>query len=613
MSPDYKDKLATQIESNFLTLEDRVMKDIVRQIYKEGKITSTADHQINRLLTLGNSTEDIENMLKDALNASYPEMFELYDQVINWEYVRNKDIYEQINGNFIPYEENDYLKQLTEGLIRQTKGELENFTGSMGFYLNYNGKRILTPLAEVYQGYLNNAIMDIATGSFDYNTVLRRVVTELTNSGLRKIDYASGRAYRANVAARMSVMTGISQLTAHISDYNAEKLGTQYFEVAWHAGARPTHQAWQGKVYTKEELRTVCGLGTATGLLGVNCYHEYYPFFPGISERNWTDEWLKQHNEAENTPRNWKGKDYTLYEAKQRQREMERVMRAQREKVDLLKHGHADPDEIMLERCKYQAQLDEYSRFSKRMKLEQERARIYLDGYGRIAPYKLKYINLDDFESDFGGKLYEIFMGTSKQKKFFKESLNNVSNQDVKKLLEQSLERVTIKRSSTKRSRYSRKEKTVYLAKSASPDTLAHELFHEIDDVYGLTLNGMLKESIKNDYKLLQNLSIGYGISVEKMLYYKYPQMFNDKKERLSLKSEYRGFSDILNGMSLGNIDLGFKHDKEYWEKPNRVEAEVFAQFGREIYIGSQENSLLEEWFPNCYKEIFDFIKRMIE
>ena len=30
-------------------------------------------------------------------------------------------------------------------------------------------------------------------------------------------------------------MTGITQLTGHISDMNAEKLGTEYFEVAWHA------------------------------------------------------------------------------------------------------------------------------------------------------------------------------------------------------------------------------------------------------------------------------------------------------------------------------------------------------------------------------------------
>ena len=45
-------------------------------------------------------------------------------------------------------------------------------------------------------------------------------------------------------------------------------------------------------MYKRQELVTVCGLGTGPGLLGWNCYHEYYPFIKGISERNWTDEWL---------------------------------------------------------------------------------------------------------------------------------------------------------------------------------------------------------------------------------------------------------------------------------------------------------------------------------
>ena len=61
-------------------------------------------------------------------------------------------------------------------------------------------------------------------------------------------------------------------------------------------------------------------------------------------------------------------------------------MRAQREKVELLKNGNADTDEVMLARCKYQAQLDEYARFSKKMGLKQERERIYLDMKGRTAP-----------------------------------------------------------------------------------------------------------------------------------------------------------------------------------------------------------------------------------
>lgn len=387
MNNDYKEKYAAKVVSNYQNLELRIMEDIVRRIQKAGEITSTADYQINRLRMLGYSSEDIEKEIKRALNASYPQMFELYDQVIDKEYTRNKDIYEQINGNFIPFEENGQLQQITNAIVDNAIEELQNITGSLGFYLDYgNGKRVITPLAEIYQGYLDAACMDIVTGSFDYNTVLRRVVSQLTNSGLRVINYPSGWHNRVEVAARRAVLTGASQIAGRVTEYNAKQLGTEYFEVEWHPGARPTHTVWQGKVWSKEQLVSVCGLGTVTGLLGANCYHTYYPFFPGLSKRNWTDDWLKKKNIEENTPKSFKGKDYTVYQAKQRQRQMETAMRAQREKVQLLQKGGADRDEVMLQKAKYQGQLDEYAQFSRKMGLNQERERIYMDGRGRVAP-----------------------------------------------------------------------------------------------------------------------------------------------------------------------------------------------------------------------------------
>lgn len=386
MKDDYKNKLASKIASRYQDLEERIMQDIVRRIMKAGEITSTADWQINRLRILGYSSEDIEKEIKKELNASYPEMFELYDKVINWEYVRNKDIYEQINAEYIPFEENGQLKQITEAIIDQSFDDLENVTNSLGFYLDYgNGQKVLTPLSQVYTKYLDAACYDIVTGAFDYNSVLRRVVTQLTNSGLRQIDYSSGRANRVDVAARRAIMTAVSQITGKISEYNAQKLGTEYFEVEWHAGARPTHAVWQGRVWSKEQLYSVCGLGTVTGLLGVNCYHTYHLFFPGLSERNWTDDWLEEQNRKENEPREFLGKEYTLYEAKQRQRQMETAMRAQREKVKLLQAGGADQDEVILHKAKYQGQLNEYSRFCRKMSLTEERERIYLDMMGKIA------------------------------------------------------------------------------------------------------------------------------------------------------------------------------------------------------------------------------------
>ena len=302
MRNEYKEKIASKIAARYADLEVRIMQDIVRRIKKTGEITSTADWQINRLKILGYSSEDIENALKDTLNASYLEMFELYDKVIDWEYVRNKDIYEQINAEYIPFEENKHLIQVTSAIKKQSLEDLENITRSLGFYLDYGGRKVLTPLSQVYSRYLDNACMDIVT------------------------------------------------------------------------------------VWSQQQLYDVCGLGTVTGLCGANCYHTYFPFVPGVSVRTYTDDWLDEQNRKESEPTEFRGKEYTLYEAKQRQRQMETAMRAQREKVQLLQKGGADPDDVMLAKCKYQGQLDEYARFSNKMGLKQERERIYIDGRGRVVP-----------------------------------------------------------------------------------------------------------------------------------------------------------------------------------------------------------------------------------
>ncbi len=123
-------------------------------------------------------------------------------------------------------------------------------------------------------------------------------------------------------------------------------------------------------------------------LCGVNCYHLYYPFIPGVSERLYTDEWLDEQNQKEAQAKEWNGQEYNVYQQTQKMRQMETAMRAQREKVDALKAAKADPDEIMIARAKYQAQLNEYSRFCKKMGLEEQRERIYYDMRGRVATKK---------------------------------------------------------------------------------------------------------------------------------------------------------------------------------------------------------------------------------
>ena len=268
------ERISLRMENIWTSAESRIIQDIVRRIRKNGMVTSTADSQITRLTELGRSSEEIERILKEALNATYPDMYKLYDDVANWQYVRNNDIYEQVNGHFLPPEENEWMIQMAEAIKSQTADELRNLSQSYGFAVMMGGRKVFMPFATYYQNYVDAAIMDILSGGFDYNTVIRRVVTQMVNSGLRTVDYANGHSNRTPVSVRRSVLNGVSQISGKISERNAALLGTDHYEVDWHPGARPDHAVWQGKVYTYNQLIAVCGLGTVTGLHGANCYHE---------------------------------------------------------------------------------------------------------------------------------------------------------------------------------------------------------------------------------------------------------------------------------------------------------------------------------------------------
>lgn len=66
-------------------------------------------------------------------------------------------------------------------------------------------------------------------------------------------------------------------------------------------------------------------------------------------------------------------------------------MRAQRQKVRLLQQAGANKDDITMERCKYQYQMDTYKAFSKKMDLQTQMERVYYDLEGRVAPSKATY------------------------------------------------------------------------------------------------------------------------------------------------------------------------------------------------------------------------------
>ncbi len=385
LDPSDIEKIPKKIEKIMNDTEHKIMEDIIRRIKINSEITRSADWQIQRLIEMGTSKEFIQKTIQEALSLSDDEIGAMYLKAFESEYVRNKRLYEALGLEQIPFAENKELQQLIKSIIEQTKDEMVNLTQSMGFAVDMGaGKIIFTPLATYYQNILDNNINGIITGAFDYQSALKRTVTEMTNSGIRTVDYASGWSNRINVAARRAIVTGIGQITGKVNEMNANELGTDVFEVSWHATARPTHQVWQGKVYTMEELHSVCGLGTVDGLCGANCYHSYSPFVEGVSERTYTDEQLAEMNRKENTPQTYNDKQYTAHEATQRMRTLETRMRAQREKIKLLESGGADEETVNAIKTRYRMTSHEYTKFAETMELPQERQRVYIDNLRRV-------------------------------------------------------------------------------------------------------------------------------------------------------------------------------------------------------------------------------------
>lgn len=414
LTPDYLQGAPAELEELFLRLEEDIIADICRRIAKAGYLTDSAEHQVLRLRELGAGTEYIKQKISEYSELSDETVDRLFFDAAQTSDEFYKKAYAQANVGYTPYEYNDFFQQAVTAGVNQTKGELRNFTQSMGFsYRGSNGQVRFHGAAEAYRDCLDYAYMRVMTGAVDHNTAVRNATRRLTEGGLQFVDYASGVRCHADVAARRAVLTGLSQMTGKVSEHNAAELDTDIVEVDAHAGARPDHAQWQGKWYSLSgkskkypSLKAVTGYGTVTGLKGANCRHDFYPVIEGISEPSYTEEELKN---IDPPPFEYNGKTYTYYEATQRQRAMERSMRKTKREI-LAADATDDKDRFTEKSVLLRRQKEEYGRFSKAAGLSLRNERAQVGGFGHsqagrsAAEYK-KMLTLGNGDATIGLKV----------------------------------------------------------------------------------------------------------------------------------------------------------------------------------------------------------------
>lgn len=378
-------------------LESEVIKDIARRVDKMQRYTETAEIMAKSMREQGYSPSKIQAEVLKKLNADKgyqaalaqntrdykQEVKEIIEETVRMAKLQNDQLVAEAgdmawNDDMQMWQEHGVdlkqpngLSQLFETVKKQTEGELKNITRTTAFKNTVFGN---TGIINAYQRALDLAMIKASTGTFTAYEAGKSVIKELAQ-GIRTIDY-NGRSYHLDTAVKMCLRTGVSQLAGKITEENIKETGVNLVYVDAHAGARPEHALWQGKVYTYSGRPTKkypdfwdkTGYGTVTGLKGVNCTHDFWPY--------WEGDPVPEYEEPD--PIKIDGREYTMYEATQKQRQMERAMRATRRELEAMQAYGATPQDISALQNKLAKQMWDYREFSNNANLraKTERTRV---------------------------------------------------------------------------------------------------------------------------------------------------------------------------------------------------------------------------------------------
>ena len=376
LTPEQLQNLPQELTDLYEQLSEFILRDIARRIAKGAQITDTAEYQLYRARSLGLSTDEIAAKIAEINGSSAAEVNRLIREAAAQSDEFDRKMLGADKGAAVPLEENTQLQKLISAQIAETAGKCENLTNTMGFAdHDFLGRVYYLSMTDMYRREMDSAHMKVATGATDYMTAIRQACNKLAASGVRTIDYESGRSDRIEVAARRALLTSVAHVTHRISEQNGEELGADGWEMSAHSGSRPSHAVYQGRQYTQEQYERII----KPLISEPNCRHDVFPIILGVSEPTYTEEELQNIDQP---PFTYEGRTYTAYEASQQMRKMERAMRKQKDRC-IVADAAGDEESFTAASIKLRRQKDIYEDFCKAADSYTEYERTYVAGYDR--------------------------------------------------------------------------------------------------------------------------------------------------------------------------------------------------------------------------------------
>ena len=385
------------------------LKSIGSSIQKLQTLTPSKAHQLVQMLKYGGGYDDIVKKISEITDLSLKDIDKIFSSYAKMDYNFYEKFYQYRDIPFVPLYQNETLRNQTIALANMVKNEIYDYfrPNVLGYSIrDTNGVIKFKGLREIYNQMLDTALLNVGQGKETFDSAVYNILKEVGTSGIKKLDYKSGRSIRLDSAVKMHLRGALTELHTQNQKIIGEQIGSDGVEITVHRNPAIDHEKVQGRQFYKEDFDNL-----QHGLIAkdvnnkvytldhddkngyrpigtMNCYHWTFDIIVGVNKPRYSDKELQQIIDTNREGFEFEGKHYTNYEGEQLQRILERRIREQKD-VQIIAKASNNQKLIYKSQYNITKLTNKYKELSNISNLPTKMQRLRVSSYKRVAKSKL--------------------------------------------------------------------------------------------------------------------------------------------------------------------------------------------------------------------------------
>lgn len=423
LNNNQEEQLVQMLIDRINALNEDILTIIGNRIKEIGELTPTQVHQIQQMLMYDTDINTIAKKLAEITNMNVNDIYNMFEYSAKTNQDFARQFYKARGISYIPYSKNKALKEQIKAIAKITAKEYANIsrTSAIGYTVkDLKGNLVFKDISSAYKEIIDKAILNVGQGKTTYQQEMRKAIKQIGQSGLKTLDYESGRSVRLDSAIRQNTLDGLRNLNNQLQEQFGEEFGSDGVEISTHINPAPDHAPIQGHQFSNKEFDKMQNSLPFKDIKGRrynaierhisewNCYHRPFRIVLGISKPLYTDKQLQEINKKNKDGFELDGKHFSTYEGTQLQRLLERRIREQKD-VQMLAKSSGDRDLTLQSQTKITQLTTKYKQLCNVSGLpNQLKTRARVSEYKRINVSKTKSITYKTFEPQTMKDLNEI-------------------------------------------------------------------------------------------------------------------------------------------------------------------------------------------------------------